>query len=247
MGGGAGFELAGAVACVIKRDRDPKAPMLLISLREFARRNGVSDMAISKAVRAGRLPHVNGKIDPDQAQPVWERIKDPVRAGRKLPRGDNGASLQSNAERNGCKLDRKREVCTQVCSQTDDRSIATRVQVCTPPGEQSVANLAPEASQVCTPHHATERQVYSIKGMPVYPEPPINGRDRLAITIWINGAEEVVLDAKRAEKGLSLPAYLLSAAGYPPAHLRPAKPSRRRLVRHWFATVGDNPGERRDL
>jgi hypothetical protein len=29
--------------------------MPLISLREFARRNGVSDVAISKAVRAGRL------------------------------------------------------------------------------------------------------------------------------------------------------------------------------------------------
>lgn len=207
--------------------------MPLISLREFARRNGVSDMAISKAVRAGRLPHVNGKIDPDQAQPVWDRVKDPVRAGRKLPRGDSGASLQSSAGPNSCKLDRKLEVCTEVCRQTDDRSIAIQAQVCTPPGEQRTANLAPDAPQVCTTRHAKERQVYSIKGMPMYPEPPINGRDHLAITIWFNGAEEVVLDARRAEKGMSLPAYLLTAVGYPPAQLRPSKPSRRSPVRNW--------------
>lgn len=204
--------------------------MPLISLREFARRNGVSDMAISKAVRAGRLPHVNGKIDPEQAQPVWDRIKDPIRAGRKLPRGNTESSLQAIADGAACKLDRKLEVCTQVCGLTDDRSTATGVQVCTPPGEQPNANLAPEASQVCTPRHAMERQVYTIKGMPIYPEPPVNGRDRLAITIWFNGAEEVVLDARRAEKDLSLPAYLLSAAGYPPAQVRPAKPSRRSAV-----------------
>jgi hypothetical protein len=58
--------------------------MPLISLREFARRNGVSPEAISRAVKAGRLPHVGGRIDPDQAQPVWDQVKDQARAGRKL-------------------------------------------------------------------------------------------------------------------------------------------------------------------
>ena len=58
--------------------------MPLISLREFARRNGVSPEAISRAVKAGRLPHVGGRIDPDQAQPVWDQVKDQSRAGRKL-------------------------------------------------------------------------------------------------------------------------------------------------------------------
>ena len=51
--------------------------MPLISLREFARRNGVDVAAISRAVKAGRLPSVEGKIDLDQAQPVWDRIKGP--------------------------------------------------------------------------------------------------------------------------------------------------------------------------
>ena len=60
--------------------------MTLISKREFARRNGVSAEAVSKATRTGRLPSVEGKIDPAVAQPAWDAIRDPARAGRKLPR-----------------------------------------------------------------------------------------------------------------------------------------------------------------
>ena len=60
---------------------------MLISLREFARRNGVDVAAISRAVKAGRLPSVDGKIDPEQAQPVWDRVKDRSQVGRKLKRG----------------------------------------------------------------------------------------------------------------------------------------------------------------
>ena len=60
--------------------------MSLISLREFARRNTVSPEAISKAMKTGRLPSVEGKIDPAVAQPAWDAIRDPARAGRKLPR-----------------------------------------------------------------------------------------------------------------------------------------------------------------
>jgi hypothetical protein len=59
--------------------------MTLISLREFARRNGVSPEAISKAVRTGRLPAHNGKLEPVEAQTAWDRAKDPARAGHKLP------------------------------------------------------------------------------------------------------------------------------------------------------------------
>ena len=65
--------------------------MGLISQREFARRNGVSPEAISRAVKAGRIPAESGKIDPAQAQPVWDRVKDPARAGRKLPRAVGAA------------------------------------------------------------------------------------------------------------------------------------------------------------
>jgi hypothetical protein len=48
---------------------------VLISLREFARRNGVSHVAIRKAIQSGRLPSTDGKIDPDVAQPVWDRLR----------------------------------------------------------------------------------------------------------------------------------------------------------------------------
>ena len=40
--------------------------MALISLREFARRNNVDVAAISRAVKAGHLPTMGGKIDLDQ-------------------------------------------------------------------------------------------------------------------------------------------------------------------------------------
>ena len=55
--------------------------MELISIREFARRNGVSHVAILAAVRAGRLPSANGGIDDDVAQQVWDRIKGPRARG----------------------------------------------------------------------------------------------------------------------------------------------------------------------
>jgi hypothetical protein len=58
--------------------------MSLISLREFARRNGVSPEAVSKAVKTGRLPAHDGKLDPVEAQAAWDQGKDPARAGRKL-------------------------------------------------------------------------------------------------------------------------------------------------------------------
>jgi hypothetical protein len=60
--------------------------MPLISQRQFARDNDVSPEAISQAVKTKRLPSVGGKIDPAKAQPIWNRIADPARAGRKLPR-----------------------------------------------------------------------------------------------------------------------------------------------------------------
>ena len=46
----------------------------------------MSAEAVSKAVKTGRLPAYDGKLDPDEAQAAWDRSKDPARAGRKLPR-----------------------------------------------------------------------------------------------------------------------------------------------------------------
>src|ERR1051325_5076346 len=68
--------------------------MELVSRRKFARDNNVSVEAICKHVRAGRLPSTNGKIDPAIAQPIWDRIKDPGRAGkrRNKPTAQKGSS-----------------------------------------------------------------------------------------------------------------------------------------------------------
>jgi len=74
--------------------------MGLISLREFARRNGISAEAVSKAVKTGRIPAHDGKLDPTEAQAAWDRSKDPARAGRKLPRASWKISkMQSEQQR----------------------------------------------------------------------------------------------------------------------------------------------------
>jgi hypothetical protein len=43
----------------------------LISQREYARQRGISNVAVHRAVKAGRVTTVNGKIDPDQADREW--------------------------------------------------------------------------------------------------------------------------------------------------------------------------------
>ncbi|MDA8092337.1 MAG: hypothetical protein M0T84_00225 [Betaproteobacteria bacterium] len=45
----------------------------LISIAEYARRRGVSHEAVRKAVKAGRITLIDGKIDPDVADIQWER------------------------------------------------------------------------------------------------------------------------------------------------------------------------------
>ncbi len=48
----------------------------LISQREYARRLGVSHVAVQRAVKAGRISTVNGKIDPAQAGQQWQENTD---------------------------------------------------------------------------------------------------------------------------------------------------------------------------
>ena len=43
----------------------------LISQREYARRRGISHVAVSRAIAAGRVTTVNGKIDPVVADREW--------------------------------------------------------------------------------------------------------------------------------------------------------------------------------
>ncbi len=109
--------------------------MPLISLREFARRNGVSPEAISKAVKTGRLPHVGGKIDPARAQPVWNRIKGTRRASQSIQECQPGPEVDTQVD---SKVDTRGQVDTQVDTKVDTRGqVETRqaevdTQVATP-------------------------------------------------------------------------------------------------------------------
>jgi hypothetical protein len=49
----------------------------LISQREYARRRGISNVAVNRAVKAGRITLVDGKIDPDLADKEWAENTDP--------------------------------------------------------------------------------------------------------------------------------------------------------------------------
>ncbi len=48
----------------------------LVSLREYARRRGVSHSSVRRAVRSGRITTVEGKIDPTRANEEWEQNTD---------------------------------------------------------------------------------------------------------------------------------------------------------------------------
>jgi hypothetical protein len=60
-----------------------------LSIRAYARRRGVSHVAVLKAAKAGRIPlEPDGTVDPVKADAAWQRSTDPGRAnGRpKAPR-----------------------------------------------------------------------------------------------------------------------------------------------------------------
>jgi hypothetical protein len=74
----------------------------LVSQGEYARRRGVSQQAVSKALKAGRIAAVNGKIDPAQADAQWRRRTNPgqamrsaaIAAGARLDQGGAPAGLE---------------------------------------------------------------------------------------------------------------------------------------------------------
>jgi hypothetical protein len=49
----------------------------LISARQYAKHRGVSHTAVQKALRDGRIPASNGKIDPVAADAAWKANTDP--------------------------------------------------------------------------------------------------------------------------------------------------------------------------
>ena len=52
----------------------------LMGIREYARYRRVSPAAVRKAISSGRIPAVNGKIDPEVADAQWAANTDPGRA-----------------------------------------------------------------------------------------------------------------------------------------------------------------------
>jgi hypothetical protein len=196
-------------------------PDMLISLREFARRNGVSDRAISKAIKTGRLPSTDGKIDPDQVQPIWDRAKDPRRAGRKRHR-----ELEVRTEVRG---QVRSEVRTQdsgapECEPAKVRS-EVRTQVRTGPVRQSPITISINgaeylelATRSATEAFTMPAYVRSRCGLPAWNarSREMTGRtsaikknvmalDRLAVTIMVTDVERAELDAGASAVGLSFP------------------------------------------
>lgn len=57
-------------------------PPKLLSIRQYALKRGVSHTAVNKAVKAGKIPMTNGRIDPELADAAWERNRDSRQASK---------------------------------------------------------------------------------------------------------------------------------------------------------------------
>jgi hypothetical protein len=172
-----------------------------------------SPEAISRAVRAGRLPNVGGKIDPEQAQSVWDAVKDITQVGRKL----------------------KRRGCQPALVDTPNaglQPVDTRVDtsVDTPGATSALQPVDTSAPPVDTP--VDTRAPFEIERL----ERIIRGRKDVAVTIAVNGAEYLELWTAATAAGMSIPAYVTTRCGYQmwrieAARRRPAPPPRGRPVR----------------
>lgn len=70
----------------------------LMSQREYAKRRGVSHQAVSKAVRDERIPTVDGKIDPVEADKAWEANTNPVVSPKAKAKSETPATLSPSPE-----------------------------------------------------------------------------------------------------------------------------------------------------
>ena len=76
-----------------------------ISIRAYARHRGVTDTAVHKAIRAGRItPEADGTIDADRADREWARNSDAPKAGTRakavkaaVPEGGTGVGSDGPA------------------------------------------------------------------------------------------------------------------------------------------------------
>jgi hypothetical protein len=70
---------------------------MLLSIRGYARYKGVSDAAVRKAIGAGRITTLDGKIDPSVADRQWNMNTNPAQS--KQPFDDGSPSSSYNFSR----------------------------------------------------------------------------------------------------------------------------------------------------
>ena len=57
-----------------------------LSIRAYARQRGVSDTAVHKAIKSGRItPEPDGTINPIKANAAWNRNSDPAQQRKQPP------------------------------------------------------------------------------------------------------------------------------------------------------------------
>lgn len=102
-----------------------------ISIRAYARHRGVSDTAVHKAIRTGRItPEADGTIDPDRADRDWTRNSEPPKAGtgsrtvKVLVAGDPAPNLATGLPAGGTTLVQARTVNEVVKAQTNKVRLA---------------------------------------------------------------------------------------------------------------------------
>lgn len=102
-----------------------------ISIRAYARHRGVSDTAVHKAIRTGRItPEADGTIDPDRADRDWTRNSEPPKAGtgsrtvKVRVAGDPAPNLATGLPAGGTTLVQARTVNEVVKAQTNKVRLA---------------------------------------------------------------------------------------------------------------------------
>jgi hypothetical protein len=68
---------------------------MLVSIREYARRRGVSDTAVHKAIESGRITTVSGKIDPEAADKQWAENTNPAYHPSRAPQSSGNDAKHS--------------------------------------------------------------------------------------------------------------------------------------------------------
>lgn len=102
-----------------------------ISIRAYARHRRVSDTAVHKAIRTGRItPEADGTIDPDRADRDWTRNSEPPKAGtgsrtvKVRVAGDPAPNLATGLPAGGTTLVQARTVNEVVKAQTNKVRLA---------------------------------------------------------------------------------------------------------------------------